>query len=44
MISLLSRFKRCMSTGLTLGLVFGAIGTAAASGSDLRRRGDRDIL
>ena len=34
MISLLSRFKRCMSTGLTLGLVFGAIGTASASGAD----------
>ena len=34
MISLLSRFKRCMSTGLTLGLVFGAIGMASASGAD----------
>lgn len=34
MISLLSRFKRCMSTGLTLGLVFGVIGTASASGAD----------
>ena len=34
MFSLLSRFKRCMSTGLTLGLVFGSIGTASASGAD----------
>ena len=34
MISLLSRFKRCMFKGLTLGLVFGAIGTVSASGAD----------
>jgi F-type H+-transporting ATPase subunit a len=34
MISLLSRFKRCMFKGLTFGLVFGAIGTASASGAD----------